>query len=292
MEHAAFDERYGAYRQAVEDFLDGLFREQVPYGDLYDSMRYSLLAGGKRIRPVLALEFARLGGLEWKDALPVACALELVHTYSLIHDDLPCMDNDDLRRGKPTNHKVYGETLAVLSGDALQPEAFRLVLSAPGISPERQADCALLLAQAAGADGMVGGQVLDTLHDTHTSQELTLVCQLKTGVMIRAAALMGCAAAGADQALRTAAGEYAAQLGLAFQIRDDMLDVIGSETAFGKPIGSDRKEGKITFMDVLGPNGCAEAIQVCTKRAEAALKSVKGSEFLLELAGRLAERDK
>lgn len=292
MEHAAFDEQYGAYRQAVEEFLDGLFRKQVPYGDLYDSMRYSLLAGGKRIRPVLALEFARLGGLDWKDALPIACALELVHTYSLIHDDLPCMDNDDLRRGKPTNHKIYGETLAVLSGDALQPEAFRLALSAPGISPERRADCALLLAQAAGADGMVGGQVLDTLHDTRTAEELTLVCRMKTGVMIRASALMGCAAAGADPTLRDAAGEYASQLGLAFQIRDDMLDVIGSESAFGKPIGSDRKEGKITFMDVLGPDGCFEAIQACTKRAEAALRPVNGSEFLLELAGRLAERDK
>lgn len=292
MEQALFDERYDTYRRAVEEFLDGLFREPVPYGDLYKSMRYSLLAGGKRIRPILTLEFARLGGMNWRDALPAACALELVHTYSLIHDDLPCMDNDDLRRGKPTNHKAYGETLAVLAGDALQPEAFRLILSAPGIPAERRADCALELALAAGADGMVGGQVLDTLHDTRTSQELELVCRMKTGAMIRAAARIGCAAAGAAPSLGEAAGEYASQLGLAFQIRDDMLDVIGSESAFGKPIGSDRQEGKITFMDALGLEGCAAAVQDCTQRAVSALEQVEDRAFLLELAERLAQRDK
>ena len=161
MEKAVFDARYGAYRQAVETYLDGLFTKKTDWEDLYESMRYSLLAGGKRIRPVLTLEFARLAGMDWKGAVPVACALELVHTYSLIHDDLPCMDDDDLRRGKPTNHKVYGETLAVLAGDALQPEAYRLILTAPGLTADQRADCALILAQAAGADGMVGGQVLD-----------------------------------------------------------------------------------------------------------------------------------
>ena len=135
MEKREFDARYGDYRQAVEEYLNGLFADKPHWADLYESMRYSLLAGGKRIRPVLTLEFARLAGMDWKKAVPVACALELVHTYSLIHDDLPCMDDDDLRRGKPTNHKVFGETMAVLAGDALQPEAFRLILTAPGIAP-------------------------------------------------------------------------------------------------------------------------------------------------------------
>lgn len=131
MDHQTFESRYQVYRQAVEAYLEGLFASRPHWADLYDAMRYSLLAGGKRIRPVLTLEFARIAGMDWHDALPAACALELVHTYSLIHDDLPCMDDDDLRRGKPTNHKVYGETLAVLAGDALQPEAFRLILTAP-----------------------------------------------------------------------------------------------------------------------------------------------------------------
>lgn len=292
MEAAAFDKRYGTYRQAVEEYLQGLFTRQVPYGDLYESMRYSLLAGGKRIRPVIALEFARLGGLEWERAVPVACALELVHTYSLIHDDLPCMDNDELRRGKPTNHKVYGETLAVLAGDALQPEAFRLILSAPGLSPARRAECALILANAAGADGMVGGQVLDTLHGANNAEELTQVHRLKTGAMICCAAELGCAAAGASQKLCKAAQRYASELGLAFQIRDDLLDVIGSESTFGKPIGSDRQEGKITFADVLGPKGCVEAVESGTARAKASLAAVEGSGFLCSLADRLALREK
>ena len=134
MSEQVFQTRYETYRTAVESYLETLFAGRPDWRDLYESMRYSLLAGGKRIRPVLTLEFARLAGLaDWKTALPMACALELVHTYSLIHDDLPCMDNDDLRRGKPTNHKVYGETLAVLAGDALQPEAYRLILTAPGL---------------------------------------------------------------------------------------------------------------------------------------------------------------
>ena len=157
-----YERQYEQYRLAVEEYLNGLFTGSAAYGRLYEAMRYSVLAGGKRIRPVLTLEFARLGGADWRTALPYACALELVHNYSLIHDDLPCMDDDDLRRGKPTNHKVYGETLAILAGDALQPEAFRLIAQAPGLSAESRIAAAEVLAKAAGADGMVGGQVLDT----------------------------------------------------------------------------------------------------------------------------------
>ena len=186
-----YEERYAAYLQAIEEYLSGLFTADKPYARLYESMRYSVLSGGKRIRPVLTLEFARLGGIDWHLALPYACALELVHNYSLIHDDLPCMDNDDLRRGKPTNHKAFGETLAVLAGDALQPEAFRLILEAPCMSDNSRVEAALVLARACGADGMVGGQVLDTLYGISTEKELAGMYRLKTGVMLSGAAQLG-----------------------------------------------------------------------------------------------------
>ena len=292
MEKTAFDARYDAYRQAVETYLSGLFVDTPHWADLYESMRYSILAGGKRIRPVLTLEFARLAGMDWHSAIPVACALELVHTYSLIHDDLPCMDDDDLRRGKPTNHKVYGETLAVLAGDALQPEAFRLILTAPGLAAEQRVACALILAKAAGADGMVAGQVIDTLHAPQTKEELTEVHRLKTGAMIAGACMLGVSAAGGAEELRKAAEEYGYQLGMAFQIRDDMLDVIGDVDEFGKPIGSDKEEGKVTFVDLLGLEECDKAVLNCTEKAKAAVAALDIDGFLAELADSLAERNK
>ena len=292
MEKREFDTRYGDYRRTVEEYLNGLFTDKPHWADLYESMRYSLLAGGKRIRPVLTLEFARLAGMDWKKAVPVACALELVHTYSLIHDDLPCMDNDDLRRGKPTNHKIFGETMAVLAGDALQPEAFRLILTAPGIAPAERAACALILAQAAGADGMVAGQILDTLHAPKTEEELKEVDHLKTGAMIAGACKLGVAAAGGSPELLAAAEEYGYQLGLAFQIRDDMLDVIGNVDEFGKPIGSDKEEGKVTYVDLLGLEGCDRAVLDCTERAKAAVRACDTDGFLTALADSLAERNK
>ena len=289
-----FKTRYEEYRIAVEEYLDGLFAARPHWADLYDSMRYSLLAGGKRIRPVLTLEFARLAGLgeNWRAALPAACALELVHTYSLIHDDLPCMDDDDLRRGKPTNHKVYGETMAILAGDALQSAAFELILSANEIAPERRATCALLLAKAAGPDGMVAGQVLDTLHAPKTEEELREVHRLKTGAMIVAACCMGCACGGAGEDTLSAARIYAENLGMAFQIRDDMLDVIGDVDQFGKPIGSDKDEGKVTFVDLLGLEGCEQAVLDCTAQANGAVADMDAAGFLAELANALTNRMK
>lgn len=285
-----FSPQYEDYRTETERFLEGLFLDQPLYSDLYAAMRYSLLAGGKRIRPALTLEFADLCGMDWHRAIPVAGAVELMHTYSLIHDDLPCMDDDDLRRGKPTNHKMFGETLAILAGDALQAEAFRLVLSAPELTEENRASCALILARAAGADGMVGGQVLDTLYHLTTREEITLLHRLKTGAMISAAAEMGCAAAGAGSWMREAARQYASEVGLAFQIRDDMLDVMGDEESFGKPIGSDKREGKVTFVDLLGMDGCAAAIDECTRKAKAAVEPIPNHGFLFRLADYLAER--
>ena len=288
-----YQQQYSAYQQAIEAYLDGIFTaEGKPYGRLQESIRYSLLAGGKRIRPVLTLEFARLGGIDWHLALPYACALELVHNYSLIHDDLPCMDDDDLRRGKPTNHKVYGETLAVLAGDAMQPEAFRFILQARGLSADNRIEAALLLAKACGADGMVAGQVLDTVCHVEDEAGLTTLNRLKTGVMISAAAELGCVAANMPIYWRQQAVKFADQLGLAFQIRDDMLDVMGDEAVFGKPIGSDKEEGKITYVNLKGLEGCAREVERCTAAAKEAIRDIPDHDFLWELADRMVGRDK
>ena len=287
-----YERQYEQYRSAVETYLEGLFAGSAPYGRLYEAMRYSILAGGKRIRPVLTLEFARLGGVNWHLALPFACALELVHNYSLIHDDLPCMDDDDLRRGKPTNHKVYGETLAILAGDALQPEAFRLIAQAPGLDAERRVAAVEVLSKAAGADGMVGGQVLDTVCDVSDEAGLTQLNRLKTCAMISAAAELGCVAAGMDEEKRRQARQFGDGLGLAFQLRDDILDVTGSVEVFGKPIGSDKEEGKATFVDLKGLEGCQQEVEAQTARAKAAICRWEGNGFLLELADRMVKRVK
>ena len=287
-----FQETYQTYLQEIEQYLQGLFLTKAPYGSLQEAMRYSLLAGGKRIRPVLTAAFARLFGGDWHRAVPFGCALELVHTYSLIHDDLPCMDDDDLRRGKPTCHVAYGETLAVLAGDALQPEAFAILAAAKGMSDRQRTEAVAVLARAAGADGMVAGQVLDTLGRTDDEEKLRLMISLKTGAMIRGAAELGCVAADASPEQRAAAVSYAEKIGLAFQIRDDMLDVIADQVEFGKPVGSDRAEGKITFVDALGLAGCAQAVEAYTTQAKAALAPYAGNEFLLELADYLAARKK
>ncbi|MBP3698716.1 MAG: polyprenyl synthetase family protein [Oscillospiraceae bacterium] len=285
-----YEERYGEYQEAIETYLDGLFTAQKPYSQLYEAIRYSILGGGKRIRPVLTLEFARLGGINWRLALPFACALELVHNYSLIHDDLPCMDDDDLRRGKPTTHKAYGETLAILAGDALQPEAFRLILEAPALSGERKLDAMRVLVNACGADGMVAGQVLDTLCPIENTEQLRHMEELKTGCMIAAAAELGCAASGMNAGMRNLAVQYAKDLGLAFQIRDDMLDVEGDAAVFGKPIGSDKEEGKFTFVDALGIEGCRAEVARLTEEAKSVVRHWADSDFLVTLSDKLAGR--
>ena len=287
-----YEARYKEYQQAIEGYLNGLFTRDVAYGKLYEAMRYAILGGGKRIRPVLTLEFARLGGIDWHLALPFACALELVHNYSLIHDDLPCMDDDDLRRGKPTCHKAFGETLAVLAGDALQPEAFRLILDAPMLSADTRLEALRVLVRACGADGMVGGQVLDTVYDVSDAEGLTQLNRLKTGMMISGAVELGCVAAKMNAGMRSQALTYADGIGRAFQIRDDMLDVIGNVDEFGKPIGSDKEEGKVTYVDLLGLEGCDKIVLACTEQAKAAVRDCDSDGFLAFLADSLAERNK
>ena len=242
-----FKQQYAAYQEAVEKYLQGLFQGDTGYGRLYEAMRYSILAGGKRIRPVLTLEMARQGGSDWHLALPYACALELVHNYSLIHDDLP------------TCHKKYGETLAILAGDALQPEAFRLIAKAPMMTAESRIEAVQVLARASGADGMVAGQVLDTLCSVTQEPGILQRNRLKTGVMISAAAELGCVASRMNAAMRRQAVSYADHIGLGFQLRDDILDGVGDQAVFGKPIGSDRQEGKVTMVDLLGMDAAGEA---------------------------------
>ena len=290
----AFQLRYDSYRAAVDDHLGGLFADakDKPYRRLQEAMRYSLLAGGKRVRPVMTMAFCDMLGGQWREALPFACALELVHTYSLIHDDLPCMDDDDLRRGRPTCHKVYGETMAVLAGDALQGEAFGLIAAAPAMTAQQRIDAVAVLSAACGGGGMVAGQVLDMDHLAQGEADLRLLHRLKTGAMLQAAAELGCVAAGADDGLRQRARDYGCHIGLAFQVRDDVLDVVADQGELGKPIGSDRAEGKRTFVDLLGLEACQALVAEETAKAKAALADLPDSGFLLNLADHLAERRK
>ena len=291
MNKKAFRKQYDRYRNAVETYLGGLFAGDAPWRDLYESMRYSLLSGGKRVRPVMTLAFANLGGPDWRPALPPACALELVHTYSLIHDDLPCMDNDDFRRGRPTNHKAYGETLAVLAADALQAEAYRLIASSADLSAETKIDCIRILSEASGADGMVAGQVLDTLHAPRTLDAVREVHRLKTGAMIAGACQLGAAIVGNPE-LVSVAETYGHEIGLAFQIRDDVLDVTGDAAEFGKPIGSDRSGGKVTYVDLLGVDACGAMVRECTENAVSAVIPYDADGFLTALARSLSDRRK
>jgi geranylgeranyl diphosphate synthase type II len=223
--------------------------------------------------------------------MPVACAVELLHTYSLIHDDLPCMDNDTLRRGKPTNHVVYGECGATLAGDALQADAFSTVLSAP-IPDERKAKCALLLANAAGSEGMCAGQFLDTgcAGGVESLEDIRQMHALKTGALIAAACQMGVAAAGGSQEQMEAAGEYGRAIGLAFQIRDDMLDESATTQELGKNAHSDKRDGKTTFVTLLGVEGCCERVADLTEKAVKSLEMFEDAGFLTVLAKYLAGR--
>ena len=282
------------YKELIEKELDKCFAnaEMLPQAGLAESMRYSLLAGGKRIRPMLVLEFCRISGGDIETALPVACAIEMLHTYSLIHDDLPCMDNDELRRGRPTNHVVYGECTAVLAGDTLQAEAFGSILRS-SLPAERRALCAQLLADAVGLDGMCGGQFLDMQGEGKilNEQQLTEINSRKTGALLVAACQMGVAAAGGTRLQLDAAGHYGAAVGLAFQIRDDMLDVLSTDSELGKPVGSDAQENKNTYMALLGEEGCRSTIEKLTEAAQTILsEAFEDTAFLNELARSLAVR--
>lgn len=280
------------YRAYVEDYLkehyDAL--NDQPQKLLFDAMQYSLMAGGKRLRPILAFEFCRVCGRDWKNAAPFAAAIEMIHTYSLIHDDLPCMDNDDYRRGRLTNHKVYGEGMAVLAGDALLTDAFGIAASAQLPNPGDMATAIGVLSECAGSLGMVGGQVLDIMSEERelTEQEVLDIQNRKTGCLISAACALGVIAGGGSEKQYEAACQFAAGLGLAFQIRDDMLDVIGTQEELGKATGVDTQ--KNTFVKLYGLERCEELVATYTNYAIEALNAFSDTSFLEALAKSLTER--
>ena len=285
-------DHYRELRSLTEARLERLFAGEEEFARLNEAMRYSLLAGGKRLRPVLAMGFCEVCGAPAETALDPACALELLHTYSLIHDDLPCMDDDDLRRGKPTSHVVFGEGTAVLAGDCLQAEAFGLLLSS-GMSPERVVAMAESLARAAGLYGICGAQALDLAAEGQplTGEQLVRIHHGKTAALLTAAAEIGVLAGGGGEAEMEAARTYASDVGLAFQIRDDVLDVVSTDEELGKPVGSDAANGKTTFATLYGQERCAAMIRELTRHACDSLKEVfPCPDFLIWLAEYMAER--
>ncbi len=286
-----FHEQSKQYRLWIESYLDKecFCYQEEPQKVLFESMRYSLLAGGKRLRPIFVYDFCRMCGGDWRTASHFAAAVEMIHTYSLIHDDLPCMDNDDYRRGAPTNHKVYGESIAVLAGDGLLTAAFHYLATAP-FSAEVRIRAVEILSECAGDLGMVGGQVLDMQSETRqcTEQEVIDIQSRKTGALIRAACLLGVLAGNGTQKQMDAAAEFASCLGLAFQIRDDMLDVIGNAEELGKATGVDST--KNTFVQLYGLEKCDEMVNAYTQRAIDALKHFDDNVYMVTLSKQLCGR--
>lgn len=282
--------RQALVERALKEELD---RTPVLDDTLRASMAYSLMAGGKRLRPVLLMAAADAVGADGTKFLPVACALEMIHTYSLIHDDLPAMDNDDLRRGKPTNHVVYGEGIAILAGDALLTLAFTVILRQKAVPAEALLRVVDEISRAAGAEGMVGGQVLDLEAENRqiSMEELRRVHTGKTGALFRAALRSGAILAGASKEQLSALTAYADHFGLAFQITDDILDVIGNAEEIGKPVGSDEKNHKSTYVTLTSLEMAQELARRTVAEAEAAL-SAFGQEaaFLRELVAYLVNR--
>lgn len=286
-----FENYIGIINDRLDKYKNETMQHIAEQRDVAKAMWYSLSAGGKRIRPVLVMEFCRVCGGDTKNAEAAACAIEMIHTFSLIHDDLPCMDNDDYRRGKPSCHKAYGEATALLAGDALENLAFGIIADAV-IPDSVKVRLVQTLAKAVGVNGMIGGQVIDTEYEGKNIPEemLLRMYSMKTSALLKAACLMGCICAEADEEKMTAAIKYAENLGLAFQIIDDILDIIGNEQQLGKPIGSDAANGKITYASL---NGLEKSNSYAAKLTENALDSLsafENTEFLKELTLYLLKR--
>ena len=281
----------------IKDIIDKACKKYLPYCEeeqdkICDMMKYSLENGGKRVRPYLVLEFCRIFGGDCEKAIPYAVALEYIHTYSLIHDDLPCMDNDDMRRGKPSCHKKFGEANALLAGDALLTRAFGIIFMSD-LPPAINGYAAACLSQLAGVQGMIGGQYKDLLNEDRDTDFVQLLStdSLKTGALIKAACVLGCYAANADCDEIDAAERYAENLGMAFQIRDDILDVISTSEELGKPAGSDEKNGKNTYVSVLGLDDAKKAVADYTNEAVAILSDFGDrANDLIEFTKALSER--
>ncbi len=282
-----FEQRTADYKAYIEQYLADWYGQYQcePQSVLYDAVRYSLLAGGKRLRPVFAFEFCRMCGADWKKAAPFAAAIEMIHTYSLIHDDLPSMDNDDFRRGRPTNHKVYGEAMAILAGDSLLTDAFAVAAQAGSVEGIKT------IANCAGFNGMVGGQVLDIMSEqrTLTEEEVLAIQSRKTGALIVAACACGVIAGGGSKEQVDEAIRFASMLGLAFQIRDDMLDVIGTQEQMGKGVGTDGT--KNTFVRLHGLETCEKLVHHYTSMAIESLNVFQDSAYMQSLALALTDRN-
>lgn len=295
-----FNERLLKYGEITEKALTGYmdkYSKNARYYDVVDAMKYSLLGGGKRIRPSVALAFCELSGADVTKALAFASALEMIHSYSLIHDDLPCMDNDDMRRGKPTSHIKYGEDIALLAGDALLTYAFEVAASSRdlGVNSERVVDGIILLSSLAGVDGMIGGQCIDLQNEGKnvTPDLIHEMDMKKTVALFSAGCQLGCIAGGADKEKQQAAASYAENMGLAFQIRDDILDVISDSETLGKLVGADAKNDKQNYITFYGLEKCNELVEEYTAKAKESLNVFDGDTgFLNDLADYLAKRDK
>ena len=282
------------YQNKINARLDMLIPQNgMQYDNVVKASRYSLLGNGKRIRPIILLEFYKLCGGSDDCAYNFACAVEMIHTYSLIHDDLPCMDNDDFRRGRPSCHKEFGETMALLAGDALLTESFGVASKTMEINPEYVVKALALLSANSGINGMVGGQVMDIEGENREFEsEFSLqMCKLKTGALIKTAAMCGAILAGADDELVNKAGEYGENLGLAFQLVDDILDASGDQAVLGKSVGSDEKNDKKTFVSALGIDYCKQMADEYTKKALDALEFFDGDKKnIIELTNYLLKR--
>ena len=283
------------YNDAINTRLDEILKPyNSEYSKLLDAVYYSACAGGKRIRPKIMLEFMRVCGGNTNYALNFACALEMIHTYSLVHDDLPCMDNDDIRRGRPSSHKAFDEATALLAGDALLTDAFSVALKTENISYENVLKSALVLAECAGSKGMFGGQVIDLKYENKTAPISVVkeLYRLKTGALLVAAAKIGCILAGADDNKIKAAADFAENIGLAFQIRDDILDIVGNEVELGKPIGSDADEKKSTYVTLVGLEKAQDDVVDITNKALMSLDAFDGdTSSLKQLALELIKRN-
>ena len=280
------------------DIIEKAILERLPVcednqDEVAEAMKYSLANGGKRLRPVFCLEFAACCGLEKSKALDFACAVEYIHTYSLIHDDLPCMDDDDFRRGKPSCHKKFGEATALLAGDALLTHAFELIANAD-LPAEKRIKAVSVLSAKSGVCGMIGGQVIDLKYESECPDlpQILSVHKLKTGALISAACLLGCIAAGASAKQTEAAEKFAYNLGIAFQIKDDILDVIGDSEELGKPIGSDAENNKTTYVSLKGVEEAQSDVEKYTAKALSSLSEFDHSEFIEILASGLINRSK
>ncbi len=288
---SSFETQTRLYREKIEAYLKEVYAPflEEPQKLIFEAANYSLLAGGKRLRPIFALDFCRMCGTDSGKAVPFAAAVEMIHTYSLIHDDLPSMDNDDYRRGRLTNHKVYGEAMAILAGDALLTDAFSLAAQAK-IPAENAVFALSVLSECAGSRGMVGGQVLDILSEERvcSEQEVLDIQTRKTGALINAACVLGVIAAGGSDEQIAAAAQFAGLIGLAFQIRDDILDVVGDAKELGKAVGVDG--AKNTFVRLYGIDACEKRVETYTDMAISKLEAFEDSSYMRALALSLTQR--